>query len=145
MKDINWAVLGTGVIANEMAVALKKNGKNIYAVGNRTYEKAVAFGEKYGIGKVYVDYNEMFTDPEVDVIYITTPQKTHKKFIKSSIKFSLSIFNFIMSLSKTIINNFNLFSTLKVSKYLTKIFTFSLLFFNNSLSFLSLFYIGLGT
>ena len=47
MKDINWAVLGTGVIANEMAVALKKNGKNIYAVGNRTYEKAVAFGEKY--------------------------------------------------------------------------------------------------
>ena len=69
MKDINWAVLGTGVIANEMAVALKKNGKNIYAVGNRTYEKAVAFGEKYGIGKVYTDYNEMFTDPEVDVIY----------------------------------------------------------------------------
>ena len=29
MGDINWAVLGTGVIANEMAVALKKNGKNI--------------------------------------------------------------------------------------------------------------------
>ena len=24
MGDINWAVLGTGVIANEMAVALKK-------------------------------------------------------------------------------------------------------------------------
>lgn len=42
MKDIKWAVLGTGVIANEMAVALKKNGRNIYAVGNRTYDKAVA-------------------------------------------------------------------------------------------------------
>ena len=79
MRDINWAVLGTGVIANEMAVALKKNGKNIYAVGNRTYEKAVAFGEKYGIGKVYTDYNEMFTDRDVDVIYITTPHNTHKK------------------------------------------------------------------
>ena len=38
MRNINWAVLGTGVIANEMAVALKKNGKNIYAVGNRTHE-----------------------------------------------------------------------------------------------------------
>lgn len=24
MKDIKWAVLGTGVIANEMAVALKR-------------------------------------------------------------------------------------------------------------------------
>ena len=86
MKDINWAVLGTGVIANEMAVALKNNGKNIYAVGNRTYEKAVAFGEKYGIGKVYADYNEMFTDPEVDVIYITTPHNTHKKFMRQAIE-----------------------------------------------------------
>lgn len=39
MSDIKWAVLGTGVIANEMAVALKKIGRNIYAVGNRTYQK----------------------------------------------------------------------------------------------------------
>ena len=86
MKDMNWAVLGTGVIANEMAVALKKNGKNIYAVGNRTYEKAVAYADKYGIEKVYRDYNEMFTDPAVDVIYITTPHNTHKKFMKQAIE-----------------------------------------------------------
>lgn len=86
MKNINWAVLGTGVIANEMAVALKKNGKNIYAVGNRTYEKAVEFGKKYGIKKVYFDYNEMFTDPEVDVIYITTPHNTHINFMKKAIQ-----------------------------------------------------------
>ena len=86
MKDMNWAVLGTGVIANEMAVALKKNGKNIYAIGNRTYEKAVAFADKYGIEKVYRDYNEMFTDPAVDVIYITTPHNTHKKFMKQAIE-----------------------------------------------------------
>ena len=51
-KDIHWAVLGTGVIANEMAAALNKNGRKIYAVGNRTYKKAVAFAEKYDIEKV---------------------------------------------------------------------------------------------
>lgn len=51
MKNINWAVLGTGVIANEMAVALKKNGKNIYAVGNRTHEKAVIFAENMASAK----------------------------------------------------------------------------------------------
>lgn len=86
MKNTNWAVLGTGVIANEMAVALNKNGKSIYAVGNRTYEKAVSFAEKYGIKKVYADYNEMFTDPEVDVIYITTPHNTHINFMKKAIE-----------------------------------------------------------
>ena len=49
MQDtLNWAVLGTGVIANEMAQALQKMGKSLYAVGNRTHEKAVAFAEKYG-------------------------------------------------------------------------------------------------
>lgn len=46
MQDtLNWAVLGTGVIANEMAQALQKMGKSLYAVGNRTHEKAVAFAE----------------------------------------------------------------------------------------------------
>ena len=46
-KDLNWAVLGTGVIANEMAQALQKMGKSLYAVGNRTHQKAVDFAAKY--------------------------------------------------------------------------------------------------
>ena len=53
MRDIKQAVLGTGVIANEMAQALSKNGKMIYSVANRTYEKGVDFAKKYGIEKVY--------------------------------------------------------------------------------------------
>ena len=44
--NLNWAVIGTGVMANEMAQAFQKMGRNLYAVGNRTYEKAVAFAEK---------------------------------------------------------------------------------------------------
>ena len=86
MSDIKWAVLGTGVIANEMAVALKKIGRNIYAVGNRTYSKAVDFAKKYGIEKVYDYYNDMFTDSDVDVIYITTPHNTHIEFMKKAIR-----------------------------------------------------------
>ncbi len=86
MSDIKWAVLGTGVIANEMAVVLKKIGRNIYAVGNRTYSKAVDFAKKYGIEKVYDDYNDMFTDSDVDVIYITTPHNTHIEFMKKAIR-----------------------------------------------------------
>lgn len=86
MSDIKWAVLGTGVIANEMAVALKKIGRNIYAVGNRTYSKAIDFAKKYGIEKVYDDYNDMFTDSDVDVIYITTPHNTHIEFMKKAIR-----------------------------------------------------------
>lgn len=86
MKDIKWAVLGTGVIANEMAAALQKSNRKIYAVGNRTYAKAADFAAKYGIQKVYDDFHEMFTDPEVDVIYITTPHNTHIEFMKQALE-----------------------------------------------------------
>lgn len=86
MKEYNWAVLGTGVIANETATAMAKNGRQLYAVGNRTHEKAVTFAEKYGIEKVYDDFNDMFTDPDIDIIYITTPHNTHIDFMKKAIE-----------------------------------------------------------
>ena len=86
MKKYNWAVLGTGVIANETATAMAKNGRRLYAVGNRTHEKAVVFAEKYGIEKVYDDFNDMFTDPDIDIIYITTPHNTHIDFMKKAIE-----------------------------------------------------------
>ena len=66
-KELNWAVLGTGVIANQMAAGLQKMGKSLYAVGNRTHSKAVAFAEKYGIKKVYGTIDEMFYDDNVDI------------------------------------------------------------------------------
>lgn len=85
-KSLNWAVLGTGVIANEMASALQKMGKSLYAVGNRTYQKAISFAEKYGIEKVYSTIDEMFVDENVDVIYITSPHNTHYQYMKKALE-----------------------------------------------------------
>lgn len=86
MKDIHWAVLGTGTIANEMARTLERNGRHFYAVGSRSPEKAAAFGEKYEIQKVYSDLNEMFSDPAVDAVYIATPHNTHFAYIKKALE-----------------------------------------------------------
>ena len=86
MKDnLNWAVLGTGVIANEMAQTLQKMGKKLYAVGNRTHAKAVAFAEKYGIEMVYDCIDDMFLDENVDIIYITSPHNTHFQFMEKAL------------------------------------------------------------
>lgn len=86
MRELHWVVLGTGVVANEMAQALEKKGKTLYAVANRTYEKAVAFAKKYHIGKVYDRMDDVFSDPEVDVIYLTTPHNTHYGYMKKAIE-----------------------------------------------------------
>ena len=85
-KALRWAILGTGVVANEMAQALTNAGKEIYAVGNRTYDKAVTFAKQYHIKKVYEDFHEIFTDEAVDVIYLTTPHNTHIDFMREAIK-----------------------------------------------------------
>ncbi len=85
-KHLNWAVLGTGVIANEMATGLRQMGKSLYAVGNRTHSKGVAFAEKYGIKKVYDAIDDMFTDENVDIIYITSPHNTHYGFMKKALE-----------------------------------------------------------
>lgn len=85
MKQYNWATLGTGVIANELAQALENQGRKLYSVANRTYDKGVAFAQKYGIEKVYKEIDEVFDDPEVDIIYISTPHNTHINFLRKAL------------------------------------------------------------
>lgn len=76
-KELNWAVLGTGVIANQMASALHDMDRQLYGVANRTYEKAVTFAEKYGVKKVFPTYESVFDDPEVDVVVCMHPVHLH--------------------------------------------------------------------
>ncbi len=91
-QDLNWAVLGTGIIANEMAAALLTMGKTLYGVGNRTHSKAVAFAQKYKVKKVYEKIDDMFTDPQVDIIYITSPHNTHYAFMKQALEHGKHLF-----------------------------------------------------
>ena len=81
----NWASLGTGVIANELAQALEALGGKLYSVANRTYDKGVAFAEKYGIEKLYEEIDQVFEDPEVDIIYISTPHNTHINYLRKAL------------------------------------------------------------
>lgn len=91
-KELKWAVLGTGVIANEMAQALEKMGKSLYAVGNRTHQKALDFAKKYNIEKVYDSIDDMFLDDNTDIIYITSPHNTHYEFMKKALENGKHIF-----------------------------------------------------
>ena len=72
------AVLGPGRIADGVAhtlVALPEI--ECYAVASRTPGKAEAFAEKFGFQKAYTGYEAMLSDPEVELVYITTPHSHH--------------------------------------------------------------------
>lgn len=83
MKDfVNWAILAPGIIANSMAEAITgtaKKDKRIqpYAVASRDLERSKDFAEKWGFKKAYGSYDELFDDPNVDVIYVANPHAFH--------------------------------------------------------------------
>lgn len=80
-----WATLGCGVIGHQLAEAMQKLGGNLYSVGNRTYEKGLAFAAEYGIPKVYRTPEEIFADDDVDIVYISTPHNTHIKYLRQAL------------------------------------------------------------
>lgn len=85
MTTLNWGILGPGAIALEFAKAIKEVNGSICAVGARNLEKAKAFASIYHIEKVYGNYEEMLSDPGIDVVYIATPHSSHYDFIMKSL------------------------------------------------------------
>lgn len=72
------AILGPGRIADGVAHTLVAMPEiECYAVASRTPGKAEAFAEKFGFRKAYTGYEEMLSDPEVELVYITTPHSHH--------------------------------------------------------------------
>jgi predicted dehydrogenase len=78
MKPIRWGILATGNIADTVASDLKeiKDAKMV-AVASRNQAKADAFGKKWSIPRRYPNYQALVEDPDVDVVYITTPHSFH--------------------------------------------------------------------
>ena len=83
--ELRWAVIGCGVIANQMAESLALAGRRLAGVANRTREKAVAFAERHGVEKVYDTVEELYADPEIDAIYVTTPHNTHIRYLRAAL------------------------------------------------------------
>ena len=84
--NYRWASLGVGVIAHQLAQALQNLGGNLFSVGNRTRAKALSFAEEFDVQKVYDSPEDIFKDPEVDIVYISTPHNTHIEYLRKALK-----------------------------------------------------------
>ncbi len=77
-KKINWGILATGGIAAAMAKGLDRVPNALLtAVGSRTLEAAERFGRRFGIPKRYGSYEDLAKDPDIDVVYVSTPHNLH--------------------------------------------------------------------
>ena len=80
VEPIRWGILGTGWIANEFAQGLKQlPDAQIVAVGSRTRGSAQRFAERHAVPHRHASYEALASDPDVDVIYVATPNPLHRE------------------------------------------------------------------
>ena len=83
MKKINWGILATGKITRAFAEAVNVvDDACLYAVASRNIDKANAFAKEFGAKKAYGSYEEIASDPNVDIIYVATPMSLHYENVK---------------------------------------------------------------
>ena len=77
--SIRWAILGTGSIAHQFARGLADaHDVSLVAVGSRSGETADAFADEFDIPRRHGSYEALAADPDVDVVYVSTPHPFHK-------------------------------------------------------------------
>ena len=76
---LRWGVLGPGNIARSFAEALRDGTRQVVtAVGSRSLERARGFAADYDVPTAHGSYEELVSDPDVDVVYIASPHSEHR-------------------------------------------------------------------
>jgi predicted dehydrogenase len=74
-----WGIVGPGSIATSFAEAMQLVPEgSIVSVASRSAERAETFAARFEIPHHYGDYRHIADDPEVDVVYVSTPQSRHE-------------------------------------------------------------------
>lgn len=91
-KFLNWAIFGTGRIANRFVDSFKYLDKSlselnkVYAVASRKLETAKSFAEKYSIENFDI-YANIVKDPNINIVYIASPHNIHYQDIKLCLEY----------------------------------------------------------
>ncbi len=79
MRAIRWGLLSTSGIAHTFAADLRRTeGAELAAVGSRSLDSAQAFADQYGVARAHGSYEELVADPDVDIVYVSTPHAFHR-------------------------------------------------------------------
>ena len=76
-------VLGTGLIVRCIVPTFQQlECVECYAIASRTEERAKEAAEEFGFAKAYGSYEELVSDPEIELVYVATPHSRHYEDMK---------------------------------------------------------------
>lgn len=77
---LRWGIIGAGEISRQWAAVSREcKGATMAAVAARDEDKARAFATEHGVDKAYGGYEKMLASADIDVVYIGTIDRLHKK------------------------------------------------------------------
>jgi len=80
-QKLRWGLLATGAIAKTFASGLRASRTGeLLAVGSRSPDKAETFGAEFAAPHRHGSYEALLADPEVDIVYISTPHPQHAEW-----------------------------------------------------------------
>lgn len=83
---MNIGMVGTGSISHTMAKEFARlTTMPVVAVCSRNADTGIAMAHEFHIPKVYTEYDEMLADPEVELVYIATPNSLHFEQAKAAL------------------------------------------------------------
>jgi 1,5-anhydro-D-fructose reductase (1,5-anhydro-D-mannitol-forming) len=79
IMTVRWGIIGLGDIAenNFMPALAKAADAQLVSVFSRSAEKGRAFIATYGVPRAYNDLARMLADPQLDAVYIASPNALH--------------------------------------------------------------------
>ena len=84
---IRWGIMGTGGIAASFARDLQLVGDaEVVAVGSRSDGSASGFASRFDVPRAHGSYEKLVADPDVDVVYVATPQTAHAANIRLALE-----------------------------------------------------------
>ncbi|MBT8079189.1 MAG: Gfo/Idh/MocA family oxidoreductase [Gammaproteobacteria bacterium] len=73
-------ILGTGRMAHAFATGLRETQQaTLVATGSRAADTAKQFADEFGIHRAHASYDALAEDPDVDLIYISSPHSLHSE------------------------------------------------------------------
>jgi predicted dehydrogenase len=80
-KILHWGLLGTARINRAVIEPIRRSKRSIlFGVASRSSEKADEYANYWGIPNHYSSYEEILSDPEIDVIYNSLPNSLHAEW-----------------------------------------------------------------
>ena len=87
LQTMRIGVLGAGHIAGKVSGTLAQMKEvRCHAVAARDLWRAEAFAGEHGFAKAYGSYDELVSDPDVDLVYVATPHNCHYPHVRLALE-----------------------------------------------------------